>query len=58
MVTTRIVDRLERPQIESEIRSVVECEIERFEGARVRDFVPILVERRVRSSLRALAHAN
>jgi hypothetical protein len=56
-VTTRIVDHLEQPQSEGDVRSAVESEFKRFSGARVREFVPIIVERRVRSGLRALAHA-
>jgi hypothetical protein len=58
MVTTQIVDQLEQPQIEGEVRSAVESEFKRFDDVRVRDFVPVIVERRVRSDLRALAHAS
>jgi hypothetical protein len=56
MVTMRIVDQLEQPQAEGDVRSAVESEYKRFDGARVRKFVPVIVERRVRSNLRALAH--
>lgn len=58
MITTRIVDQLEQPQIEGEVQSAVESELKRFDGVRVRDFLPIIVERRLRSDLRALAHAS
>jgi hypothetical protein len=57
-VTTRIVDQLEQPQSEGDVRSAVESEFKRFNGARVREFVPVIVERRVRSNLRALAHTH
>jgi hypothetical protein len=53
-VTSRIVDQLEQPQIEDEVSSAVEAEFRRFESARVREFVPVFVERRVRADLRAL----
>jgi hypothetical protein len=51
-VTTRIVDQLEQPQSGGDVRSAVESEFKRFNGARVREFVPVIVERRVRSNLR------
>jgi hypothetical protein len=54
MVTSRIVDELEKPQVEDEVSSAVEAEFRRFESARVREFVPVFVERRVRADLRAL----
>ena len=47
MVTMRIVDQLEQPQAEGDVRSAVESEYK---------LVPVIVERRVRSNLRALAH--
>jgi hypothetical protein len=57
LITTRLVEVLGQPQIESEISSVVESELKRFDHVRVRDFVPVFVERRLRADLCALARA-
>jgi hypothetical protein len=56
-VTERIVDQLEQPQVAREVWSAVESEFKRFDSVRVREFVPVFVERRVRAELRALANA-
>jgi hypothetical protein len=54
-VTARLAKALDQPQKQAEIRQAVESELRRFNNARVRDFVPVLVERRIRTDLRALA---
>jgi hypothetical protein len=54
-VTARLAKALDQPQKQAEIRQAVESELRRFDNARVRDFVAVLVERRIRSDLRALA---
>jgi len=53
-VTARLVDELGQPQNESEIRPAVESEFRRFGHARIREFVPVFVERRLRAELRAV----
>ncbi len=55
LVTARLADELNQPQKQGEIRPAVESEYRRFEHARVREFVPVVVERRLRADLRALA---
>src|SRR6266540_934673 len=57
LVTARLADELNQPQKRGEIRPAVESEFRRFEHARVREFVPVVVERRLRADLRALARA-
>ena len=55
-----IVQRLSErfPDIGPEhIREIAAAEFESFEGAHVRDFVPVLVERKVKEQLRA-EHAS
>jgi hypothetical protein len=47
-----VAARLEEELQEGEIRPAVEAEFKRFEGARIREFVPVFVERRVRADLR------
>jgi hypothetical protein len=54
-VTARLAKELDQPQKRAEIRQTVESEFKRFDRARVRDFVPVLVERQIRTDLRALA---
>jgi hypothetical protein len=54
-VTARLADTLDEPQKQAAIRGAVESEFRRFDNARVREFVPVLVERRIRTDLRALA---
>jgi hypothetical protein len=56
LVTGRLLEQLDRPQMESEVLSAVESEFMRFNSARVRDFIPVFVERRLRTDLRALSH--
>jgi Protein of unknown function (DUF3562) len=43
---------------ETELRPAVERSLARFRGARVRDYVPLLVERQVRSELLVLSRAD
>lgn len=56
-VAARLADGLDRPEMHGEIRPSVEAEFRRFDSARVREFVPVFVERRVRADLRALSRA-
>jgi hypothetical protein len=56
-VAARLADELRQPHKEAEIRPAVESEFRRFDNARVREFVPVFVERRLRAELRALARA-
>lgn len=56
LVTGRLLEQLDRPQMESEVLSAVESEFKRFDSARVRDFISVFVERRLRADLRALTH--
>lgn len=53
VVTTRLVEELDQPQKEGEILSAVEAEFRKFDNARVREFVPVFVERRLRADMRA-----
>jgi len=53
-VTARLAHELDTPQRETELRPAVESEFRRFDNARVREFVPVFVERRLRADLRAL----
>jgi hypothetical protein len=55
LVTERLTDQLDQPEQHGEIRSAVESEFRRFERVRVREFVPVFVERRLRADLRALS---
>jgi hypothetical protein len=57
LVTTRLVEELEQPQDEAEISSAVESEFKKFDSVRIREFVPVFVERRLRAGLRARARA-
>lgn len=43
---------------ETELRPAVERSLARFRSARVRDYVPLLVERQVRSELLVLSRAD
>jgi hypothetical protein len=56
-LTARLAHELNQPQKQAEMRSTVESEFRRFDDARVRQFVPILVERQLRADLRRLARA-
>jgi hypothetical protein len=56
-VTARLIDELDGPDRQQEIEPAVESEFRRFDNARVREFVPVLVERRVRSNFRKLPAA-
>ena len=55
LVVTRLTERFHDPQVEPALHAPVRSEFARFEGAAVQDFVPVFVERRVRTELRALA---
>jgi hypothetical protein len=55
LVVTRLAERFHDPRIEPDLRTPVQSEFARFEHAPVQDFVPVFVERRVRTELRALA---
>ena len=57
LVTAGLANELRKPQLEAEIRPVVESEFKRFNGVAVREFVPVFVERRIRAELRALEQA-
>ncbi len=57
LVTTRLVEELEQPQKEGEISSAVESEFKKFDNVRIREFVPVFVERRLRADLRARGSA-
>lgn len=54
-VTGRLASELDLPHREAEIRPAVESAFKRFDDARVREFVPVFVERQIRADLRALA---
>ena len=47
-----VAARLEEELQEGEVRPAVEAEFKRFESARIREFVPVFVERRVRADYR------
>ena len=47
-----VAARLEEELQEGEVRPAVEAEFKRFESARIREFVPVFVERRVRDDYR------
>jgi hypothetical protein len=47
-----VAARLEEELQEGEVRPAVEAEFKRFERARIREFVPVFVERRVRADYR------
>ena len=51
-VIDRLADELDRPNAHGEMKSAVESEFRRLANARVREFVPVFVERRVRTALR------
>jgi len=53
LVAARLADDLQQPEKQAEIRPAVESEFKRFDHVRIRDFVPVLVERRLRADLRA-----
>ncbi|GAA2011056.1 three-helix bundle dimerization domain-containing protein [Microbacterium ulmi] len=54
-IIRRLGDRY--PAVEDDVvLEIVAEELERFDGARLRDYVPLLVERRLRERLRS-AHA-
>jgi len=55
LVAANLADRLEQPDKQAEIRLAVESAFRHFDSARVREFVPVFVERRLRADLRALA---
>jgi hypothetical protein len=49
LVTASLAAKLNQPDKQAEIRPVVESEFRHFDNARVREFVPVFVERRVRA---------
>ena len=53
-VAAGLASELREPQLEADIRLVVESEFKHFDGVAVREFVPVFVERRIRAELRAL----
>ena len=55
LIAANLADRLEQPDKQAEIRPAVESEFRHFDHARVREFVPVFVERRLHADLRALA---
>jgi hypothetical protein len=55
LVVTRLAERFHDPQVELALQAPVRSQFAQFEGAPVQDFVPVFVERRVRTELRALA---
>lgn len=54
LVAASLADRLKQHDKQAEIRPAVESEFTQFDHARVREFVPVFVERRLRAHLRAL----
>jgi hypothetical protein len=54
LITARLAHELDEPQRETELRPAVESEFRRFDHARIGEFVPVFVERRLRADLRAL----
>ena len=57
-VVARLRDRAGDGLPETELRPAVERSLARFRRARVRDYVPLLVERQVRSELLVLSRAD
>lgn len=56
-VVDRLADELDGSDGHDDIRPDVESEFRRFDNARVREFVPVFVERRMRANLRTFADA-
>jgi hypothetical protein len=57
-VVANLRDRAGDGLPETELRPAVERSLARFRSARVRDYVPLLVERQVRSELLVLSRAD
>ena len=55
LVVSRLAERFHDPEAEPALQAPVRSQFAQFEGAPVQDFVPVFVERRVRTELRALA---
>lgn len=55
LVVTRLAEQFHDPLVEPALRAPVKSEFARFQHAPVQDFVPVFVERRLRTELRALA---
>ena len=51
VIVTSLRDRLETPVDDETLTEVVRADFKRYERARIRDFIPALVERDVRERL-------
>lgn len=53
-VTAGLAEQFRETQMAREIGPAVTSEFKRYDQARIREFVPVLVERRLRANLRRL----